>query len=244
MRILARISEESYDSIKPGYYHHAMLHGGNLVRFWHRNKFRKAIECVGSFKGKKILDLGCGPGSLISLLPEGYQRAVGVDFSRRQIEFAKRNFRSKKIDWVNRRIEDARFDKGNFDVIFMIEVLEHIPMEKNRRIFAKIFGLLKKKGKFVMTTPNYRSLWPIIEFFWSRMKPVDYREQHINRFDIPKIKSELESAGFINIRIKTIFFVSPFFGILFPKLAERMMDIEEKLFPGLGALIVAEAEKK
>jgi 2-polyprenyl-3-methyl-5-hydroxy-6-metoxy-1,4-benzoquinol methylase len=237
------VPKESYDSIKPGYYHHAMLQGSNLQRFWHRNKFRRVIERAGNLDGKRVLDLGCGPGTLISLLPKGYTEAVGLDFSGPQIEFAKKNFRDKRMRWTNKRIEELPFSKEEFDAIFMVEVVEHLPKEENGELFRKICNMLGKEGKFVMTTPNYRSLWPLIEFLWNLVSKVDYTEQHINKYNIPRIRKELAQAGFKEINISTIFFISPIFSIFSPRLAEKIMDAEERLFHNLGSLIVAEAKK-
>jgi 2-polyprenyl-3-methyl-5-hydroxy-6-metoxy-1,4-benzoquinol methylase len=236
-------SRKNYDKIKAGYYHHALLHGSRLQRFWHAQKFRKVIKLAGELSGRTVLDLGCGPGSLISLLPRVYKRAVGVDFSKAQIDFARRNFGDRRISWVNSRIEDARLGKNLFDVVFMVEVIEHLPAENNQRIFSKVRYLLKKDGRFVMTTPNYRSLWPIIEFFWNRLSKVNYEEQHINRFDIGKIKKELTKVGFSRMKIRSFFLLSPFISLISPRLAEKVMDIEEKLFPYFGSLIVVEAKK-
>jgi 2-polyprenyl-3-methyl-5-hydroxy-6-metoxy-1,4-benzoquinol methylase len=240
---MARDSRESYDKIKPGYYHQVLIHGKPLQKFWHSNKFRKVIEWAGELKGKTLLDLGCGPGSLISLLPRTYKKALGVDFSGPQIEFARKNFRGSRIEWKRSSIQDLRLRENVFDVVFMVEVIEHLKREDTRRIFSKVRRLLSREGRFIMTTPNYRSLWPILEFFWNRVSKVNYEEQHINRFDIPRIKRELLAAGFRRIRVGSFYLLSPFLSLVSLPLAEKLMRLEERLFPTFGSLIIVDAKK-
>ena len=63
------------------------------------------------------------------------------------------------------------------------------------RLFAEVRGLLAADGILVVTTPNYRSLWPIIEWGVNRVSPVSYEQQHVNKYRRSRLISELLDAG-------------------------------------------------
>lgn len=86
----------NYDEIPAGYYHQAMLSGGQVQRFWHREKFREVARRIGS--EDRVLDLGCGPGSFLHVLSEEKPAVsgVGVDIASRQIDYAQKFFRENR----------------------------------------------------------------------------------------------------------------------------------------------------
>ncbi len=83
------VNNQIYDSIPPGFYYYAYIKGNPIQRFWHKYKFKEIIHLL-KLKNKNILDIGCGPGVLLSLLPSGYDSAIGLDLSEKQISFAKK----------------------------------------------------------------------------------------------------------------------------------------------------------
>src|SRR5882672_1342509 len=95
---------------------------------------------------------------------EIHQRKAGVRFFWHDLKF-----RAVQIDYANRRYGSAehRFSTQvladldeRFDAITMIELIEHLPPADARRLLAEARGLLSPQGRLVVTTPNYRSLWP------------------------------------------------------------------------------------
>ena len=61
----------------------------------------------------------------------------------------------------------------------MIELIEHLPPADARRLLAEARGMLSPQGRLVVTTPNYRSLWPLIEWGLNRVSRVSYEQQRI-----------------------------------------------------------------
>lgn len=118
-----------------------------------------------------------------------------------------------------------------------------MPKELEAKALSEVKRVLKPSGQFVMTTPNYRSAWPIIEYFWSRMNPVDYMEQHINRKNPGSVRNSLAAAGFKVKTVRTFFVASPFIALVSSSLARKIMTLEKAILPKLGLLVLAKAEK-
>ena len=71
--------------------------------------------------------------------------------------------------------------------------------------------MLDQKGKIIITTPNYKGLWPFLEKLVSFIGPVDYKYQHINKYTVKRIKEEINFKivsvkKYINFGIFTSFF--------------------------------------
>lgn len=232
---------ELYDQIAPGYYDEVYARGRGLQWFWHHYRFRIVSDLLAP-AGGNILDLGCGPGTFLGHFTSGYTRAVGIDLARPQIEFASKKYGSDRVHFEAAAVAAFTHAK-TFDAVVSIEVIEHLPPEETQHFLHSIFNVLKRGGTLVLTTPNYRSLWPLIEWAVSAKGPVDYREQHINRFDTRRLVRELESAGFVVRRTRTFFVLAPFLAAISTRLAERVHAWEQRLLPHLGAELAIRAEK-
>ena len=80
---------------------------------------------------------------------------------------------------------------------------------------------------------------PIVSF----LGPVDYQMQHLTHFDMVKLINYLEEAGFKIKRKETLFIFSPFTAIFGSKLASFFFDLETRIFPFHGSILLVEAVK-
>lgn len=88
----------------------------------------KAIELINRAKPRTILELGCGEGFVLSALADAGVEAelTGVELSERAVRIAQQRLG----DHATIEHRDARelIDDGRrFDMVMMLEVLEHIP---------------------------------------------------------------------------------------------------------------------
>lgn len=95
-----------------------------LIRAFHE----KAIELIHRAGPTSILELGCGEGYVLSALSEAGIQAelTGVELSERAVRIARERLGDRAtIEHRDARelIEDGR----SFDMVMMLEVLEHIP---------------------------------------------------------------------------------------------------------------------
>ncbi len=236
----------NYDDIPPGCYYQAMNEGSPVRRFWHRQKF---VAVASRLKdGDRVLDLGCGPGSFLSILGETQPRveAIGLDIASSQIEFAMKMVAPRFGGRIQFQQHDASelhlpFPDHSFDAVTSIEMIEHIHPFIAYKMLEEAKRLLKPGGRILVTTPNYRSLWPLLEFGLQKFGPVKYHEQHINKFTPNSFVKFLESIGLEVQHFSTLFIVAPFLAGVAWKPAEQLCHWEQKSRSRIGSLLFAEA---
>jgi len=110
---------------------------GNKQKHENRNPIQRAL--IGRFKGacidlihraapRTILEVGCGEGYMLDAVSRaGVSAALtGVDFSAPAIDDAQRRL-GARADLEQRDARELAADGRTFDLVMMLEVLEHIP---------------------------------------------------------------------------------------------------------------------
>jgi hypothetical protein len=124
----------------------------------------------------------------------------------------------------------------------MIELVEHLAVADAARLFAEARGLLAADGILVVTTPNYRSLWPIIEWGVNLVSPVSYEQQHVNKYRRSRLISELVDAGYRSVTVTTAVGLAPFAAVFGPGPVRWLQALEARLgHLGCGNLLLAVA---
>ncbi len=230
--------ESVYEKIPAEHGYNALTAGNSIQRFWHKYKFGNVIDKVDF--SKKVLDVGCG-GGILFYLAKDVKNGVGLDGSSKQIEFAKSI--NKNAVFVNSTATKLPFRDKSFDYVTCIEMIEHMSKEDSELMLKEIHRVLKDDGKFILTTPNYKSLWPMIEYVWSKINPIDYCEEHVNKQTFKSLEETLLKSNFkINDKY-SFFIISPFMNFMSDKLAKKMHDLEIKMLPRFGNIMLVETIK-
>jgi SAM-dependent methyltransferase len=136
-------------------------------------KFERALKLSGSLQGKNILDIGCGRGELLYYCVLRGARALGVDYSAHAIQIADETI-SRLPPALRANAQAAVSDAcvydfpDQYDVVFILEMLEHLTEEQLKNTFKKVSLVLKKGGMLIISTPNIyyeKYLSPLKRFF-------------------------------------------------------------------------------
>ncbi len=167
-----------------------------------------------SHDAKRVIDLGCGEGSLLKVLLEDrfFERLMGVDVSFRALEIAKKRLRVEQIP-VHQR-ERIQLMQGSliyrderligYDAAAVIEVIEHMDLDR-LATFERVLFQFAQPPVVVITTPNaeFNVLFPTLEkghfrhqdhrFEWTRQEFQDWAEDIGERFGY---RVEFQGIGF------------------------------------------------
>lgn len=147
-------------------------------------------KIIGEYKASgRILDVGCGDGSISSALPEFDYTGVETSFSG-----------SKGKNILIGGVEKMRVKPNFFDAVTFWESLEHVPQPA--AALTKVYKALKPDGVLIIESPNYASFERLP--FGSRWFHLD-PPRHLTHFTPKGLKHLLNEKGFEVIRRQQIF---------------------------------------
>jgi cyclopropane fatty-acyl-phospholipid synthase-like methyltransferase len=173
-----------------------------------------AIRIADLNANDKVLDLGCGCGEVALNVAACVKSVIAIDYSKAAIDLAL-EARKYFSDDVQRKVQFAHFDivqyslpQNHFDVIFFLDVIEHLAPHQTFRTLSNIHRSLKTTGKLIVHTwPNrwHRQLTYPISYYVGKLsgKPrlkdprtVHEKLMHINEQSPYQLKINMKKAGF------------------------------------------------
>ena len=114
---------------------------------------KEIVQLFPKNKNIKILDIGCGIGSLIQAAKEnGYKNIKGIDISHEQIEIANKLGVAEVIEGNLNEVFLNRSEK--FDLICGMDIIEHFSKDELVELIFKIKEKLNEGGTIIFRTPN------------------------------------------------------------------------------------------
>ena len=195
----------------------------------------------------KLLEIGCGAGNLLLQAAVRGSYPVALDLAKQALTFVRSRLREamsgseapRDFMCIQSIGELLPLASNSFECILLSEVVEHL--EAPQISIKEAARVLRPGGRLLVTTPNYRSFWPLMERIVDmlNMAPKMAGEQHISRFHPTSLKNLLIESGLRVEYFGTIYFLSPFLSLFSPKWAGRQLERELNNRSTLGMILVA-----
>ncbi len=161
-------------------------------------------------EGMQVLELGCGPGTAVSVFSEATGSSglvVGIDCDTKMIQQA--NTASKQYSNVVQLVGDAHrlpFEAAKFDRVYAKRLFQVLPPTSAKRLFGEMQRVLKPGGILVMVDTDWTSVAVnfsdielerrLTSFFRDHMRP--------NGLAGRQLLGMTQQGGFINVQVKVM----------------------------------------
>jgi ubiquinone/menaquinone biosynthesis C-methylase UbiE len=120
--------------------------------------FMRSLMEFDNFRGKRLLEIGCGLGTDLLQFARAGAVATGVDLTPASIELVKKRFALEGIP-VDAQVADAEhlpFEDNTFDVIYSFGVLHHTP--NTQKSIDEVYRVLKPGGRILIMLYHKNSI--------------------------------------------------------------------------------------
>ncbi|WVQ65022.1 uncharacterized protein L199_003192 [Kwoniella botswanensis] len=171
------------------------------------NKLKMVCEKLDLKPTDKMLDIGCGWGTLATFAGKNYGCDVtGVTLAKNQTQFGNQRLRENGVPESQGRIlcmdyRDIPHSKGYFNKISCLEMAEHVGIRRYGTFLKEVYDLLDDDGLLVFQVAGIRTCWQFEDLNWGLF---------MNKYVFPGadaslplgwVIKQLESANF---EIKTV----------------------------------------
>jgi len=197
MKSLEHLPGDSYEAETKGHTIHSWARYYDMVvgiiSLGRERKFRQAaLDLVDIESGMKILDVGCGTGSLTVATkrrqgPDGM--VVGIDPSSNMVNLAQEKAEKAQVEAAFQVgvIEKIDFPEHHFDLVLSSLMMHHLPDELKKDGLLEIYRVLKPNGTLLIIEldPSAFSLASLIHGHSAQLSA-----------ELEKTRSYMEISGF------------------------------------------------
>ena len=173
-------------------------------RLAEKDQYLQNLQCelgfISHLEPGKILDIGCGPGWLLSAIDDGWCK-YGVEPSAQASSHA-----SRHGEIFIGPFEEADYPNDFFDLVIAYHVIEH--MENPATALRNIRNILRPGGAMVIGTPDFDS--GCARHFGNNYRLLQ-DPTHISLFSTDSMHRCLRDAGFEILEVEYPFFSTTWF---------------------------------
>lgn len=156
-----------------------------------------------------ILDFGCGTGDLIPHLAKLGLLVTAADFSNESVAGVQAKLRNLPNFQGAFHVDDILDLGSRFDVILVVEVIEHLSDEYLARTFSIVKKLLSEQGVVIFTTPNDEEL-AREQVYCPQCEHTFHRWQHVRSWSAESLAAMFRKQGLDTVEVFTAdFSLSP-----------------------------------
>ena len=188
-----RIGKSYYD--ESAYFEDA-THMQDFDSRFQRYRVGKILELHTPDPGSRVLDLGCGWGTISFALGPGVREVVGLDFSKRAVAGCDARLGRLGLDNVSFVCADARATRlppASFDSIVAADLFEHLYPEDSEAVAREAFRVLRPGGRLAVWIPCRTH---ILEVLKNNNVVLKRAVSHVDYKSMPHMKQLLVDAGF------------------------------------------------
>ncbi len=160
------ISETSRQTIQEAeyqfpYHYIPTLENGNFSQvrklrwgYEYLSYLRFILGALQKIEFSSLLDVGCGEGRFLHEAAKRFpaQRLVGIDLSARAVDYAK--LLNPTVEFLSGDIADEGLLRESFDVVTLIETLEHIPLDQVADFVGTLRRTVNDRGVLIVSVPS------------------------------------------------------------------------------------------
>lgn len=166
------------------------------------------------FRGKRVLDLGCGFGwHCIYAVQQGAEAVTGIDLSERMLAEARRRNADPRITYLRMAVEDFDYPAGAYDVVLSSLTFHYL--EPFGEVCRRVHRTLTPGGAFVFSAEHpvftaygtqdwYRDArgqplhWPVDRYFAEGRRETVFLGEQVVKYHrtLTTYLGELLRAGF------------------------------------------------
>lgn len=188
--------------------HHEYIYANSHEQHHHAYITIPLLEFLQQYSSVKsdkprVLDLGCGNGSLSHAIAQNGYEVTGIESSASGIQFAQTQY--PQCQFIEASIYELPDETvaGQFDVVVSAEVIEHLLYPRELVRAAK--RCLKPGGQLIVTTP-YHGYWKNLALAMTGKMDQHFTALwdggHIKFFSPKTLRQLMEQEGFSQLQFK------------------------------------------
>lgn len=136
------------------------------------NKMAVVCEKIDLQPGEKMLDIGCGWGTLTRFASVNYgAKVTGITLGRNQTAWGNNGLRKAGIEAEQSNIlcmdyREIPVPSGGYNKITCLEMAEHVGVRHLSAFFRQVYDMLEDDGVFFLQIAGLRKAWQFEDFTW------------------------------------------------------------------------------
>lgn len=126
-----------------------------MIAWSHRRRFATGVALARAFRGRRVLDYGCGDGTFLAMLSATSDRpaeAVGAELDDHQVSDCRARLGDRAgLSFVSIDSLDSDAHRERYDAVVCMEVLEHVVEVEG--VIDRLWGLLAPDGTLLVSVP-------------------------------------------------------------------------------------------
>lgn len=190
-----RIDQAYYDG--SDYHAAGAEHLVDLKSSFQIYRVQKVLQIFEPTPEDRVVDLGCGWGTLCFALGHRVKEMVGVDFSQKSIDFCEAEAERRGLEalrFVRADARDTGLPDAAYDLIIAADFFEHLYPDDSVLVLQECRRLLRKGGRLAIWTPNRGHF---IEILKNNNIILKADPTHVDYKSMDRLKEMLQEAGFL-----------------------------------------------